>query len=368
MKGNYVICKNRVVIEDIDVGQFVEFECENDRRNISSTATVKIPFYSIAMYSDTGDTSRNTPITESKRFDSTKVNITTGSRIDVYMSYDGSALENEFDERLVFSGFIVQVIGAFPTTLKCQDNSFILRYGRVGKDWKAKTTLQDILGTCTNIANDAFSKYRSDNKLKASWNKLSVALSETASTEFTMEVWRDISPYDALERLMRMMCLYCHVKDSGELYAGLGLEDPKKETIKLATNLNVIQCNIVPKQSQFTNYSVTVNGLNENGEQINAQAGDPEGEQVALPFTSLQTVDGLKQLADATLERLKGDKNKGTLTTLLYPECNLFDYVSFNHTLFPELSGNYYVIAVKITAGQNGYRQILTVTDETFIF
>lgn len=73
-------------------------------------------------------------------------------------------------------------------------------------------------------------------------------------------------------------------------------------------------------------------------------------------------------IADAALARLKGNRNKGSITTLLYPFVSLWDFIEYEDTLFPELSSNYYVIGTELNCDDSGYHNVLSVTNEMFYY
>ena len=46
--GNYLICGNEVFVEGKSIGQFQSFESDETRENIVGTASIEMPFYTIA--------------------------------------------------------------------------------------------------------------------------------------------------------------------------------------------------------------------------------------------------------------------------------------------------------------------------------
>lgn len=368
MKCNFLRCRNEVFVEGLNIGQFASFSSSNTRDSISGSGTLSIPLYTIAVDRTGTAPGENVPLTNRVRVGIDKAKLIPGATIQVYAWYEVAELGIYYERRLVFNGYIKKVTGAFPTIIEVEDMAFPLRFGRVGKDWNPNTTLTNILNEIIPISNAAFQEYRNKNNLTSEWTQLSVAESETATASFTMDVWRNISPYSALSRLMNLFKIYCTVYDDGQVYAGIGLGDTTTATIDLSTRLNVVGCDIVPQSSMFTDYYVQVNGLDRTGRKLTVELGDTQGEPVRLKFSPLNTAEGLQEVANSALQRLKGDRNKGTITTKLYPIVNLFDFCRFTHTLFPELSGNYYVIGTELQLGDDGYNQILTVTNEIFAF
>ena len=111
------------------------------------------------------------------------------------------------------------------------------------------------------------------------------------------------------------------------------------------------------------------NGYDEKGNKIQVTRGDEtKGEPVRLPFSPARKQEQLETIADAALARLKGNRNKGSITTLLYPFVSLWDFIEYEDTLFPELSSNYYVIGTELNCDDSGYHNVLSVTDEMFYY
>ena len=52
---------------------------------------------------------------------------------------------------------------------------------------------------------------------------------------------------------------------------------------------------------------------------------------------------------------------------LLYPKVNILDSIEYHDSLFPELSGTYYVLGYNLTANDSGYFQTLEVTDQIYM-
>ena len=163
--------------------------------------------------------------------------------------------------------------------------------------------------------------------------------------------------------------LYGQVSNTGKVYVGTGATNTDRPTIKLSTRLNVINRDITPEDGLFTDYYVEINGYDEKGNKIQVTRGDEtKGEPVRLPFSPARKQEQLETIADAALARLKGNRNKGSITTLLYPFVSLWDFIEYEDTLFPELSSNYYVIGTELNCDDSGYHNVLSVTDEMFYY
>lgn len=361
MTGNYFVCGNEVFVEGKSIGQFVSVSTNEDRRTIVNTCTVVLPIYAIGVNIDEASDSKVRALLEG-------VEIKSGANIEIQAWYhNNELLEQEFDKITVFKGFIRQVIGGFPATLICEDYAFLLRFGTINKDWKSRTAIKDMIEFLLPISNDAFKKYREKQEFESAGDYPTLSFDPSSvSGDFALKTFKQISPYDALSKLLKLYALYGHVNDEGKVYVGIGIDDIKKETIELSTQTNVIGRNINPTSGLFQSYQVTVNGMLDDGSKYTYKYGDDYGEHQQI-FSPLRTEEGIQQTAKNVMASLKENRNKGTITTKLYPQIKLFDYIKYEDTLLKDLSGGYYVIGHKYTLNENGYNQVCTVTNETFM-
>lgn len=348
-------------------------ETTSDRDSIASTATIQLPLYTIAAYKDGTPPGEDVPLTRKVRVGVEMDKLKCGARIEVYCWYSCPELDinpDSAEKELCFKGYIRQVIGSFPTTIRCEDMSFPLRFGDVNKTWPKPTSIVDIVNDILPISEAAFSKYRTDpvRGLDDNWQRITITGDEIATADQPFSPWKDISPYDALQKFLSENSIYGNVDYSGELHIGVGQSETTNKTVKLDTRLNVIECDLVTTDSMFVNYSVTINAFNTDGKPITTTYGADDGEPLPTKWASIRTQAGIEQLAKTRYNAELGNTNSGTITTLLLPRVELFDFITFNHSLFPELSGDYMCIGLECTYGDGGYRQQIKVTDKKFYF
>lgn len=361
MRGTFFKCKNRVVIEGLEIGSAATIEMSEDRDSLANSCTITLPFYAIGYVPGFATQERVRVALENAQ-------IRPGATIQIYTSYyDDPVIGNTFTEILQFSGFVKQVIDGFPTTIICEDMAFILRSGTINRDWRSATTIRQVIEYIAPIANDAFLAFREKQGFAEpdNFTKLYYDSTNSADVVLALQVWKGVAPYDALSHMLKLFTLYGNVADDGAVYFGVGILDKFKRTVQLATNTNVIERKIVPRNRLFENFKVIVNGLVE-GRRYTFELGDSQAQPEKV-FSPLNTVTGIQQYARSVMYKLKGDRNSGTITTILYPHVKLFDFVEYTDTLFPNFSGSYYVIGRSFTANSSGFRQVLTVTDEVFI-
>lgn len=367
---NFFRCGNEVWIEEKRILNFVSFSSDNNVNSLAEVAEINIPLYTIAYLK--GD-----EIVTGNKINIKDLNIKIGAHIQVYAYYHNIDYENtvnidfenaeEAGKILVFDGFIRQIKSGFPTTLYCEDRCYILRFGEVNKDWTQETSIMDGLKVCCEVGNAAFKKYREEQNLTDTFKDLAVA-SYTATSTFNEKLWKGVSPYECAQMLMSKFGIYTGIDPEGDLFMGTGLNYTARKTIKLRTDTNVIERDITPTSGMFENYYVTVNGF-VDGKRTTVKVGNKENARpVKLGYKPLNTKEGLEEVANNVYASLKGQYNKGSITTLLYPRIDLFDYIDYTDTLFPENDSNYYVLGLKRQFDTNGYHVQSTITDRKWIF
>lgn len=373
MNSNLVICRNEVIVEDENVGQFQSFEVTSNRQTLGASAVLTIPLYAIGTSEQTGEAR-----TRVRNVFAPNV-IKPCAKIEVFCWYEG-------EEKLkVFSGFIEHIGEGFPTKLYLQDNTYILRFGQIQKGWNEDATLQKIVKDCIPIAQEAFNKEREIMGLTMKIPELTYSTEnknvQAVTTSLSFRNWGARSPYDTIRKLMQLLVLYSGVSDDYNVFIGAGVEKSTRPIIGLDTRYNVVSRDIVPIDGRFVDYDVKVTGILSNGKQYTATGGygttrsrdsrsqfDKTYGESQRYFTILNNVSAIQNFADRMLEKLKGFKNKGTITLLLYPKIELMDWITYNDTLFPELSSGYYVLGYSFKADESGYFQTLQVTDQLYAF
>lgn len=369
MNCNRVICRNEVIIEGVNVGQFETLRVSGNDRQLGDSAVITIPLYAIGV--------TNSGYAKPRlRYEFAPNLVKTLAEITVNCWYEG------YDKLTVFHGFIEQIVEGFPMTIYARDMTFALKFGRIQKTW-GDVTMSQIANDIIPIANEAFKKEREN----AGFSKNVVELkyvtegtyvqAETGTFPFNNPV--DCSPYDTVQGIMQQMYLYGGVTDNGELYVGALTKDSTRPAERLDTRYNVFDTNLIREDSRFINYEVRVAGTLKNGKRYTAIGGmrnsrsvkqksalDKKYAETICSYSPLKTVEGLQAAADRQLLSMQGLRNKGRIVIPLYPKIEPLQSVQLNHTLFADLSGNYYVLEYELSCNDSGYFQTLTVTDKVF--
>lgn len=383
MYGTYVICENELFVEGRSIGPVTSFSVVDNKDTVLGTCTIKLPIYMVGIYDVGGQ-----QIINRQRINLDSLNIKVGAYVELFAGYkNDTRFSTAFPRLSIFRGYIRNISNGMPATIECEDLGFPLRFGSITKTWNGIAKLSSMLKLCVDEANRAFGAFREAQGLSVDFQKLSVA-PDIAESEFYLTVWREARPIQGVEVLKNSFWLYAYVRRDASVYVGIGIDRGQAPAgIQLTTKLNVIDRNIVADDRMFTDYTVFVNGVDSTGKRIEASAGvgtpktgkttssgkdeasqvtTPQGETYRVPFTRLRTQSDLDALARRVLKNLQGARNEGTITTLLYPEVNLFDVINYEDTVYTNLSGRYYVTARTVEGGAAGYRQRLTVTNETF--
>lgn len=386
--SNIVICKNRVVIEGEDVGQFESFTVTSRRQTLGATATLTLPLYGIGLdkpFTSQSSTTSRGRATRRVRSKTAFANIKVSAKVDVYCWYESPQFGEKlkvFDEVHVFSGFIEHIAEGFPTKFYLRDGSFVLRFGEA-KGWDENATLSKILNDCINIAVSAFNEERKAKSLppisgltyKSNYKGLQAETSPLGFTNFAA----GRAPFEVVQYLMQSLYMYGGVDNDFNLFFGYRGTDTTSPILKLDTRHNVISRDIVPIDSRFVDYDVKVTttidgkkytatgGLKTSKTADQKSAFDKKtGEPVRVYAAGLKTQKEVQDFADRLLNSIKGDRNKGSLTLLLYPKVELLDSIRFDDTVFDIYDAQYYVTGYTFSANSQGYYQKLEIVDKVF--
>lgn len=377
MIGNYLICKSDVLVEGESIGGFTSFTSKADRKNITSTAEVSMPFYTVLQNNENSQSSIGKNTKSYNRFsDDILSKLKIGAYIEVVIWYESGiaslGYKQNFEHIVSFRGYIREVVGGFPTKIKCEDLSFPLRFGTINQTWAEGTPIATALkNTFLPTANKAFADQRAKNNLTYPITKLFVA-DDVMDAKFTFQTLSGVSPHYCITKIMDMFKFYATVRDDNSVWVGVATPnaDATSPNITLSTALNVVNRNLVSTDQYFENYTIEVNYV-DNGHLKTYRNSAENGELVVVPFLNTKGDDPdtmAKKVAENALKGLRMDRNKGTITTLPYPQVKLFDYLKYEDTLFSKFSGNYYVIGLNMSCDDKGYRQVIEVTNTTLIY
>lgn len=387
--SNLVICRNEVLIEGQSIGEFESFTLQARRETLGVTATMSLPLYGIGVKPFSSGERQQAVASAGNaagrvRARTFLAEIKICARVEVFCWYEG------YERIKVFDGFIEHIEDGFPSKFYLRDATFILRFGTIDEAFNKNATLQQIAEKCISIANEAFDKERASLGLaigpRLAYNIQDAKTVQAVTTALSFENFASgRSPFEVMQYLQQQLVVYANAYYAGEnvynFYIGAGVADSARPLIQLDTRYNVIGRELVKQDSRFVDYDVKVTGILANGRRFTATAGlktsktasqttefeKKFGQPVRTFAPNLTTAASIQKFADDLLNSLKGQKNKGTISLLLYPKCEILDHVVYNDTIFDINDAQYYIIGYSFTASEKGYYQKLEVTDKVFM-
>lgn len=257
----------------------------------------------------------------------------TGDKVRVKAWYD------DYRERTLFEGYVYQIREGTPSTIVCEDQVYLLRRGILNKVWNKPVKLKEILQyVCSSQGVEV-----SD---------------DVADVEFIKFSIKDSSPLYVLQQIKSEMWLVVTFRD--KKLVATGISATKGNNVKLASDRNVIGCNIQQPDGVWKQFKLKVEYTDNNGKKKSFTVGDQEGQIRVVDCTSVTKENAESFVNTHVLDNLRTGMYEGTLTTLLYPEVKLFSLVDYEDKSFSSLNGTYKVKRVGVTIDTQGCRQTLT--------
>lgn len=376
--SNVVICRNRVEIEGIDVGQFETLSLSTRRGFVGTTGILTLPAYGIGI-TESGKSSNQQTVVASgtaKRRVRSKIEygktIKVGAKVEIFCWYESPQFDKPlkvFDTVKVFSGFIEQIAEGFPNKFYLRDATFILKFGRLEKAFNENAPLSTIINECINTSKEAFAQFRFNSELDApvvfdySPTSKGLQLDDEGVAFNNFAAGR--TPYQVIEYLAREMVMYAGCTVDNAFFFGYRGTKTIEPTVKLSTKTNVINRDIVGKDNRFVDYEVVVTSTDKEGKKVTGRAGSSGGVQIRKYVKPVGKLD-VTQFAKDILGSIEGVQNEGEITLLLYPKIEWLDVVDYEDTIF-DLSTQFFVMNYTFTANDKGYYQKLGVTDKVFM-
>jgi len=288
-------------------------ETESSWRKLTDTARITLPRRIRVLDGDINDA------------------VKRGSSVKVWLGYNGNL-------RLEYVGYVARVDARVPFTVECEDEMWRLKQRTFSRAWR-NASVGEIVSLVwdgrANVVDFGIGEYRVDRATGAA----------------------------VLDDLQKNYNVYSYFTyDGGEpvLNVSLGGYDFAKKGRRHAYNLmaNVAANDLVYRRKEENKIRVVATSTGKGGVVIQAEAGDPDGEEVKLEKRNMALPE-LERLAQAELQRLQYDGYKGTLTGFGEPCAEHNDIAVITDPEWPERQGAYMVDSVKKTFGTSGYRRQL---------
>lgn len=291
-------------------------EIETSVRNVCQSATITLP--------------RNVSMLQQQAL---KTLIRRGDKVQVYLGYDGDL------EVLEFEGYVSRTGADTPVILDLKDGLWpILQqpFNKAYKDTYVPTLLKDLVG-------DAY-------KVEA----LDATIGPLRFEQCTKA--------DALKKLADDFGLVTYLK-SGTVYCGK-LFDAAARTVTYDQARNVKSSDLKYRIADEVKLKVTAKSVKANGDSIQVEVGDPDGEQRTLTYYGISSEVELRKLAEADMEKYKYDGYEGGFKGYGLPVCHHGDRVKLTSAQYPERDGTYLAESVSVSFAPSGFERNIKLAQE----
>lgn len=254
-----------------------------------------------------------------------------GDTVSIRASYLGMPVINVFD------GFVTDFIYSEPMVIRCSDYVFQLNQKMINIDHET-ITLKNLL---TQI-------------LDGTGVSLMLPIFDLTLTKITFLM---MSPAAILDYLRKEIGINISLQGK-QLYVNVASNT--LNTVYHYTDRNVIKANLQKPNTIFQNYRVKAWFVNENGTKNSVEVGNTSGHLREVFYYKIpQNPTLYKKLAAEALNKIKMEKYKGTIETLLYPDCQLFDRAVFKSVRYPDTNADYVITSMNFDIGPKGFNRII---------
>lgn len=233
----------------------------------------------------------------------------------------------------VFRGYVSAVSPTTPMRIECMDEMWKLRQETISNSWRSvslKEVVQFIApGAIATVPDITLNPFRLDKVTRA----------------------------EALEHIKETYGLAVFFRGP-ELYVGLpyGIdEEPFRHKYHFQQNVASFG-SLEYRRAEDVKVKVKAISVQPDNSRVEVELGDTDGEQHTLHFYNLTEAE-LKKQANEKMALLKFDGYKGTFTGFGFPAMQHSGIAELEDGVYPDRGGHYFVDAVTITYGPNGYRR-----------
>lgn len=255
--------------------------------------------------------------------------IKTGNKVKIMLGYDGN-------NRTEFEGYVSEIMPKIPFEIKCEDETYNLKKSNAITASYPTITLANLILTY-----------------------LPEVVMDAKTPEIILENLRvrGVTKAELLQELKEKYLLAVYYR-AGKLYVGLpyfdkvGAESPIYHFQK-----NIVSENLAYRRKEDVKLKVKAYSINKNGERIEVEVGDKDGELRTLPYQNILTKTALEAQAKRDLEKIKFEGYQGSFTAFGLPYLEHSDSVIIQDSRYPKREGRYLVDRVRTTWGVRGFRR-----------
>ena len=291
-------------------------DIETSVRNVCQSATITLP-------RNIGELQQQALKTLIKRND----------KVQVYLGYDGNL------DVLEFEGYVVRTGADTPVKIELRDGLWPLlqqSFNKAYKDTHVPALLKDLVGDTFKV--DA---------LDATIGPLR---------------FESCTKADAFKKLADDFGLVTYLKN-GTVYCGK-LLDADARTASYDQARNVKSSDLKYRIADEVKLKVTAKSVKANGDKLEVEVGDPDGEQRTLTYYGIRSAKELKKLAMADMEKYKYDGYEGGFKGFGIPVCQHGDRVQLADAQHPERAGSYLAESVAVSFGPGGFERDIKLAQE----
>lgn len=261
-----------------------------------------------------------------------RTGIKRGDAVQVYLGYDG-------DLQLEFEGFVERVASDVPVVVELRDRLWTLLQQPFNKSYKEAylpTVITDLVGT--GFATDA---------MEASIGPLR---------------FEQVTKAQAFKALKDEFGLVTYLK-GGTVFCGK-LFDAKARTVVYDVERNVKSSDLSYKVADDVKVKVTAKSIQRNGDKLEVEVGDPEGEARTQTYYGITSKAELKKLAEADLVKYRYDGYEGGFKAFGIPFSQYGDKAQLKSTLYPERDGDYLIEGMDVSFGPGGFERTIKLAQQ----
>jgi hypothetical protein len=346
-----------VIIGDKELKTVVSVNAKNESEHIGADCDVVVPLNCRIQYTNG---SRDYLTEYAKNL------FSVGDPILIRAKYDG------FDWVEVFNGFIFDFMEGTPLTIKCVDYIYFLNKGIFGnkrillkKNTKSKIvqptvgaafkniTLQSLCQKLIDFANETIDHEQSNTE----HIQLVLPMPDVDLVNITFAM---MSPAAILDWLKKEMGINISL-DGNKLYVNVASNT--LNTAYYRTDRNVIGSDLQKPQAIYKSFKVKAWFIREDGTKDSFEIGDSNGTLKEVFFYKIKRNQTLYQkLATEALNKVKQQKYNGSIDTLLYPDCKLYDQANYIDVRYPARNANYVITGQEITLDESGFHRKLNLS------
>jgi len=235
-----------------------------------------------------------------------------GDPIKIELGYDGKLIKE-------FEGYVTKVSADIPIVIECEDEMYQLKKIPVNISLKS-SSLQ-------NLLNKIVPGYSVD--------ALEVEIGSQRHAKSTVA--------KVLKYLQEEFSLYSYMKGKQLVVGKVYADDSDVEPIRLHLEKNVVNNDLNYKSKEDVLIKIIAVSTLKNGDKIEAQIGDEDGEERQLSYYNIELKAELEKLAKEDYKKYKVDGFDGTVKLFGIPIIRHGYKVELKSDLYPDRNGTYYV-------------------------